>query len=149
MTSVDPYPPLLDNDPSRGKLVELQERLLNLTHAGRLAWSSAGGQPPVYELALPSGQIEVSLRGIRIWDDDGREQRAFSPLGTGLYTAIEHHHLRAVDEIVEKLMADLNESSFAHWRETPHEFVGRHDRDCQRCGLADRARVHSTAERDE
>jgi DNA polymerase sigma len=28
------------------------------------------------------------------------------------------------------------------WKETPHKFVGRSDRDCEKCSLPDRAYIH-------
>lgn len=31
------------------------------------------------------------------------------------------------------------------WRAVPHEFMGRADRDCDLCGLSDRAEVHKPA----
>lgn len=99
------FPYLTEADVSYVKLQELQQRLLKATRAGFVSWERSGSD---FEWAAPSGVVDLTPRGIRVWDDHGNLQREFRPDTDDLYSAAAAWHEEMVLNVIDRILVSLD-----------------------------------------
>lgn len=107
------YAALMHDDPSNGKLAELEARLIAASKTGRIKWTRSTRYSPsspetdrlLYTGA--TGCVEVSGEGILIRDDAGALVRAYRPPTNDLLNAAQKAANKETSETIDALLKDL------------------------------------------